>query len=507
MLPNGEIQFRDLTIGDYSALREYNRNPDFFVKSFLPPNSFSLSSIRNNHNFILIGRKGTGKSSCCLALAHEKGGEGFSAFFYNFSDDLTRAELKDSVQTQSLNLGDISTRKLFDSIVEFYDFRDLWKRRVLYTIAQDLHRSGNSSEFIKFVSSVKLAESSIADGVGRGLQLPIPGEFSNFIKQFDVGKFRSGELPLSRYNEIALSLLRQYHSDYKCFFFFDELNLSHSKSGSDEYETLIALVRDIVRASAEMNDEFVRHRVNIHVICSMRPEVRNEIIRRDNEMSKTIDSNFVGLSWPSQARMDNPLIDLLLKKIAYSHEDIGDPKLLIPSGVFAVAEKKVVSFPVYFLNITWYRPRDAIRVLKCYQVTNGDRSRLFDDRDDQYGFLKEYSRVSRQDIVAELEVKFSRELLTEALQRIRKPVFQNKDDLLDHLDVLSNRLDVEELITDLFDAGVILNHQIVDGEVRVFASYRNDPDLVPDLRIIVHRGLQTSMHMGFKLAWDIESEA
>ena len=149
------VRFSEMEFGDYSAIREYHRSPEFFMNSFLPPNTFSLSSLRNNNNFILVGRKGSGKSSCCLALAHEKAADGFGTFFYNFSDDLSRAELRDSVRTQALNLKDISTQKLFDSIVEFYDFRDLWKRRVLYTLARWLAKKGVNSEFVRFTTSIR----------------------------------------------------------------------------------------------------------------------------------------------------------------------------------------------------------------------------------------------------------------------------------------------------------------------------------------------------------------
>ena len=131
-------KFRDLTFGDYSGLREYKRNPDFFVNSFIEPPSFSLNSLHNRRNFIIVGRKGTGKSSCCLALAHLKKNEGFRSTFYSFSEDLTRAEIKDAVVTQRLNLSDISTKKLFDSIIDFYDFRDLWTRRVIHSLSSGL---------------------------------------------------------------------------------------------------------------------------------------------------------------------------------------------------------------------------------------------------------------------------------------------------------------------------------------------------------------------------------
>ena len=466
-LVQGQVAFKDLRIGDYSALREFQRDQEFFLNSFIPPQSFSLSSLRNNNNFILIGRKGTGKSSCCLALSVEQEREGYGSTFFNFSDDLSRSDLRDSVRTQSLKIDGKGIAKLYDSIVEFYDFRDLWKRRVLYSIARYIQETDNknaSSEFVRFVTSVSLAESSISEGVGKELLIPV-SDIAKSILQRIQRSAAAEKMPLRDYVLAALHLLRECHSDLKYFFFFDELNISHTKSGSDEYETLIALVRDIVRAAADLNDFFVAAKMDIHVVCALRPEVRYQIIRRDNEISKTIDSNFVNLSWPSQSRSSNPLIQLLKNKLLYSHIEINDPDDYLPDSVFAVSEKREVPFAIYFLNITWYRPRDIIRFLKCYQVTNGDKHILFAPNDDQFGFLKEYSRVSRQDVIAELEVKYSRPIINEVLRRIKTPVFHDKDDMLNYLDVLSNRLDLEELINDFFDAGERLKKPAAFGVI------------------------------------------
>jgi hypothetical protein len=237
------VSFSELQIGDYSALREFQRDREFFLNSFLPPNSFSMKSLRNNNNFVLVGRKGTGKSSCCLALSVEMEEKGYDSTFYNFSEDLTRSDLQDSVRTQVIDLRDLSTSKLFDSIVEMYDFRDIWKRRVLFSLAEALQAKGASSEFVKFMKSVVLAESSIAQGVGKGLEVPLPEQAVQIFNQFKKIKYTKATMPLKDYVSTALALLCEYHSETKFFFFFDELNISHSKSVSDECETLIALVR------------------------------------------------------------------------------------------------------------------------------------------------------------------------------------------------------------------------------------------------------------------------
>ena len=308
-------QFRDLTFGDYSGLREYKRDPRFFVNSFIQPPSFSLDSLHNRRNFIIVGRKGSGKSSCCLALAHKKNDEGFQSTFYNFSEDLTRAEIKDAVVTQKLNLSDISTKKLFDSIADFYDFRDLWIRRVIHSLSSLLVKQGIESSFVRLSQSMQISDESLAEGVGRGLMIPFPTtDLPRAITDLLRAKKREGALPLRDYNKICLRLLAENHSDLKHYFFFDELNLSHANSMSDQYNTLLALIRDIVRSAAYLNDFFVENGVDISVICCLRPEIRARLLDEDHELSKIIDSNSVDLSWPSHVSQQNPLVP-----VSYTH--------------------------------------------------------------------------------------------------------------------------------------------------------------------------------------------
>ncbi|PRY77566.1 hypothetical protein CLV80_10549 [Yoonia maritima] len=493
------MKIRDFNFGDYSGMREYNRNPEFFMNSFITPGLFSLNSLQNGANNILVGRKGTGKSSCCLALAHMKKAEGYLSTFYNFSDDLNRNDLKEAVQTQALDLKDVAgLTKLFDSISSFYDFRDLWKRRVISQIGKRITDSGKKSTFTDFATSVHLAETSITSGVGKGLVIDKPKMTGKLAEMLNSLFPDRATMSLRDFNSIGLDLLKQCHSDVKHYFFFDELNLSHTKSDSSEYETLLALVRDIIRAACELNDFFSMNNIDVHIICSIRPEVRNEIISRDNELSKIIDSNFVSLSWPNHAKVENPLIELMLKKMQFGGDFSEVPTTLIPEKVYNVVEQKDVLFPQYLLNLTWYRPRDVIRVLKCYQITNGNMASLFEKGDDQLKFLKEYSRVSFQDTVAELEVKYSKEIIKELFLRIKKPAFRDKNELLAHLDVLSNRVpSLDELIKDLFDTGVILNYQSGNGGFSILASYRDDAELDPSLRIIIHRGLRSHLNISF----------
>ncbi|NEY91115.1 P-loop ATPase, Sll1717 family [Tabrizicola oligotrophica] len=490
-------KFSDYVFGDYSGMREYRRDPDFFVKSFVQPDGFSLDNLSNKSNFIIVGRKGTGKSSCCLKIAHERKFEGVTSTFYSFSEDFGRPDIRDAVVTQALNLEDLSSGKLFDSVKDFYDFKELWIRRVLHSISSDLHQRGINSNFVRFCQSVELSERSIAQGIGRGLTLPPPPDFGIPWLRDVLSNYKDKKImPLKDFNNSCLRLFAESHQNYRHVFFFDELNISQVDTKSDQYDVLLALVRDIVRASAILNDFFVEKKIDVSVICCLRPEVRNRLIERDPELSKTIDSNSVDLSWPYRNDFENPLIGLLKGKIKAAGATEEEVESIVPTRVKDMDGPGDIAFPMFFLNLTWYRPRDVIRVLKAYQATNGSSTSLFADGYDMDKFLREYSRVSKTDCFAELEVKYTPALLNLAISKIRWARYdKGAGALIDDLSVLQNRLDIDEFIKDLFEAGVIANHQKDGKQYQIYSAARGDSYLNPNIRILVHRGLWRALQL------------
>ena len=67
----------EVNFGEYEARREYHRDKSFFTNTFLTPLSFSLDTLSSKKNFILIGRKGTGKTACQIFLKNQKEAEGY----------------------------------------------------------------------------------------------------------------------------------------------------------------------------------------------------------------------------------------------------------------------------------------------------------------------------------------------------------------------------------------------------------------------------------------------
>lgn len=483
-------------MGEYSALREFKRRPEFFRSTFVDPNSAALIRLSNRSNFIILGKKGSGKFTYCLHMSEQLQREGYRTEFLSFNDEITADDVRDVVTVQHVDLKElVLASNIFGGVSSLYDFREIWKRRVVFSIHSIFESAGIRNALTGFVRG-NFQNSSLIEGINRGLLL------ARLITSGDASAVADQVIPASRrdvprvqdFNRVALELITQYKP--KLYFFFDELNLSKTSVKDDEFDLRLALVRDIVKASTELNDFFVERGVDVHCVCSLRPEVRDALVRNDAEMSKLLDSCAVSLRWGGKVSDRHPLIEIMQRKTVDAFAEVGvekTPREIFPDLVTGMFGDTSIPLSEYALNLTWFRPRDIVRLLKTYQSTNGNRGRFFDG--DMHRFLKEYSRVSAVEALAELSVKYGSELLDEFRTRVKARYYSDLDELYGEMQILSNRLDLDGFISDLFQSGVILNHDHIDGKPVFYASYREDDRLDPGLRIMIHRGLWDYFHL------------
>lgn len=74
----------DHYFGDVEAIDEGRNHSSYFHKTFVLPNSFSISSLNNNRKFIVVGRKGAGKTAIQFHLASQLESSGYLTHFFRF---------------------------------------------------------------------------------------------------------------------------------------------------------------------------------------------------------------------------------------------------------------------------------------------------------------------------------------------------------------------------------------------------------------------------------------
>jgi hypothetical protein len=61
----------ELYFGELEAHDEARLHSDYFRKCFIAPNSMTASTLRNDNKFIIIVRKGSGKTAVQMHLSEE----------------------------------------------------------------------------------------------------------------------------------------------------------------------------------------------------------------------------------------------------------------------------------------------------------------------------------------------------------------------------------------------------------------------------------------------------
>ena len=397
---SNETLISSFNFGEYDARREYLRERSFFLESFITPVSFPLNTLRNNKNYIIVGQKGAGKTACQIFLDGEKKEkEGYITDLISFYDDLKPEDYKDFAKTQTINLIDISKAGRIEGI---YDFKSIWKRIILLRIAKKLRENNFNNAFVEFCLSTAKGTNSIIDGIKKSLrvEVKIPLSILEAKLSFDPSVFvNNSEMSVHDFNTVAEHLFLAECRPYRLYFFVDELVLSTLNTVSDEYKARIALIRDVVRVCCSLNDACVKGGLDIHFVCTLRPEIRTRLNEIDAEISKVMDGNDVLLQWD-----EDSLLEIMISKIVSGAPSKNiNADTFIPNKIsFGVKEQDFLRF---LIDQTWYKPRDMVRFLKSYSVANPYDVAI--TTEGTKNCLNEYARVSAAEVFEQISVTYS----------------------------------------------------------------------------------------------------
>lgn len=470
--------------GEYDARREFLRAEQYFMKTFIDPISFSLGTLSNSRNYIIVGQKGSGKSACQIYLEEKKKkDEGYITDIISFYDDLTNDDYKDFSKTQRINLLNIEN---ITQIESSYDFRDIWKRVLFVRIAKKINEIAHENRFVKFCLSTTKGTNSFIDGIKQSLTVEMGvdvGIFDGKVKIDPSSITKKGEISLKLFNEIAQSLFIEYCSKFRMYFFIDELVISNLNTKSDEYKARLCLVRDIIKVSCDLNDFSVRNGLDFHFICNLRPEVRTRLNDIDPEISKIMDGNDVFLNWD-----DDSLIEIFANKIVN-----GSPE---PNGIdfndfcpqTITFGSRTHDFYDFLLNNSWHKPRDIVRFLKVYAKINPKDTKITEEGVKRS--LNEYARISAVELFDQLSVKYSVDVINGIKSAIKNQNYRSIDELSNVLSPHVGMISSEKLVYELYDVGVIGNIDKTPGQkTRYFWNHRQEEDLDSEMAIVVHPGL------------------
>lgn len=72
----------DHYFGDVEAIDEGRNHAEYFDVTFVAPSSLAMSSLNNRSRYIIVGRKGAGKTAIQFRLAQEVSRRGYLHHFF-----------------------------------------------------------------------------------------------------------------------------------------------------------------------------------------------------------------------------------------------------------------------------------------------------------------------------------------------------------------------------------------------------------------------------------------
>ena len=484
-----EKTLSQLYFGELEAFDEAKQNREFFRNSFVVPTSMSLETLRNDRKFIIVGRKGSGKTAVQMNLADKVREKGFLTHHFRFFYDLRGDDYAEASRTQSeVSFASIVNEK---NLFLHYDFRDIWERTLLRKLGERIISGGFQNKFTAFCVPPNSKFRNIFDGILKGLKIKVEGEMLGVAAGLsldleDLGSDKS--MTLNLFNKIARELLLLHCSPYQVYFFVDELVFSRLDGSDDEIKLKAALVRDLIRTCWELNSFCAQNNLEVHFICSLRPEVRGLINDLDAEAGKYLDGKDVSLSWTSNSGGRLLVQELIEKKVRFSTLMQSETNLIDPETFLAKSIKfgnRTSQFQDFLLTNTWCRPRDIVRLL--IEVSKSNPSAIKMGETEIKAALDGYSRASAKELIDELGVRFGQPILAALRSSVSKREFQNVDEFWNALSRELGQSGKNQIVNTLFELGFIGGKSIKPN--RYFWAHRGETYLKPHHRIVIHRAL------------------
>jgi hypothetical protein len=447
----------------------------------------AIKKIESDDSFLVVGRKGTGKSAIAKVLSFED-----TDHSLKFAKTLNSSDLKLGGlvhQDKSITEVGIFHWLLLVSLVELI----LKCERISYFKEYKLLQ-----EFLdKNAGYIKVNGKELIDEITR-YSGNVSIEALSKIMEARYGKslekeFKSKKAPfykiipnLEKLLITVLSLPEMSGTSFKIF--IDDVDVIFQQDLiGDKFSEFLRLVRDLNTKT------FNNPSINIRVIVFVRPDQLQKL-QNQPDVAKILQSYNVSLRWYSHSGFienedDIPLKKMINRRISNS---LGQNVKMDPwDYLFDRASFEGSSFK-YVLDRTMYRPRDLINLLNCLKERYGDKSlpitKTYFDKSIEY-----YSSILGEEIQNEIVMSFNEE--TESILDILRDL--EVEFTFDEFKVLHQRegilMDPVEILEILYMHGVVG----IKGLSGIRFNYWGNPFVADDCqKIVKHFALRKFLSHG-----------
>ncbi len=481
MAERGKMKLSEYKFGYADATKELMIEPEIFEQAFYDPHSI-LPKLVNSWKYMLIGRKGVGKSAFSakiqfMAIHEEK--------YYAHPIQLNDFEYTTFAKASS-DADLVGTKKYLDA----------WNFIILLNVYKILHSVLHITEIAEFNETVSLLDK---------LGFPITDTFKASVTSVSrlklgttVGVFDAeyekefGHKPISFSDRVG-GLVEKMQATLSSVFLPKKLFLLID--GVDDIlrikKNQLDILSSLIRSVDMLNQNFYEDKINIKLLLFIREDIINQIT--DPDLNKIKRDGAIRLSWVDNTDDLKQIVELRFK---LSESQILDRWY----NIFPKELKGKNSWEA-LLEHTLYKPRDVLQFLSTCQELYPNNEVL------SYSEMKNAIKIySRDYFVEEMKNELSGyidDVLINTLPSTFQKLGSNSFAFEKFLQVINsqsvikeyNEQDIRQLLLVLFESGYI--GQLVNlnqGKQSVVFKYRN-PSAAIDYgqKIIIHRGIQKGL--------------
>ena len=422
-----------------------------------------LSRQLSQQNFVLVGRKGCGKSAFAeYVYAKARGDANFFCGFVRGSD----CSFERLVQLGTEAAHEIEGEALFEWLVLTNLLKLILGSESVAIDPDYVLLERFLAENSGYVSITEFELKELVRRQGWSIDLE---QFRAFFK----GKYardieaKSGRAPFFRLlpdlrRVIADVLSREQDEGYENSYlvFFDDLDIGFDGGSEESCNSLMALLRAVKRINLDL---FGRAGLNAKAIVLLRDDIEQHLSGKYADSAKLFASYSTKIVWfqsDNDTRVDED--DLFLKQFidrriryAFKHERIPFDDTNPWDALVAPVESNITAFK-YITNQTLYRPRD---LLLFFAPLSSGAFQFPLDRDSVQSLVNQYSAELAKEVKNELSSFYSSEQVEMVFSAVAHLVGPptTYEEALGLITAECSGIDISKLIQRLFQRSIIGN--------------------------------------------------
>lgn len=468
----------------------------------------TYNKLIDEEKFLVIGRKGTGKSFLGNYLVHKV-------------KKLNKNYISKIYKGKDLNLYRLIKLGEFD--IDVKEGELIWEYILLNIIAELLNERDSKKKYIPFTNEYrldKLLKKCDRDfkisGLGKSKENSLKGGVKKKLKnemEFTASKKETVNInyELKKYydkipqlKKIVFNVLKNTNT----LIVLDDLDSMKIKEHMDKYYT--QCISNLINITKEMNDEFKRLGDNNNkIIILLRDDIYEHLHDNDTNINKSTSNKYIKLDWwrtdNEASEFEHPLIKMILIKVKNStpgYRYLSDEqlyKILFPKEI---EEKPIIN---YLLEYSYGRPRDIIQFLnvikdrhkgkksfesECFRISGREYSELF------FKELKNEIAIHEKSLMLQDTIKLIRNL-----NKINFSYNDISQRYTDNIESYPYIVDLKESLEYMYKLGVIGNtwkkHGSNPAVYRMSWGYRdvNGARLNLNNKMTVHKGLRKAFNL------------